>query len=60
MKRHYHRVKGYRRYPGRKGRPVYYMPMDAQEIKERRVLYGLIGTLAGMAGIVALWVVSMV
>jgi hypothetical protein len=60
MKRHYHRFKGYRRYPGRRGRPVYYVQMDAQEIEERRLLYGLIGALIAIVCAGLIWVVSMI
>ena len=59
MKRHYHRYKGYRRYPGRHGRPVYYMPMDQQEIRERHLLYGVIGGLVSALGGVVLWMVTL-
>ncbi len=60
MKRHYHRVRGYRRYPGPGGRPVYYMPMDEKEVRERHFLYGILGTLVGLIGILVLWVVNLI
>ena len=58
-KRHYHRFKGYRRYPGRRGRPVYYMPMDQSEIRELHMLYGLIGGLVSLLGGVVLWAITL-
>ena len=60
MKPHYHRFKGYRRYPGRGGRPVYYMPMSKEEVNERRLLFGLIGTFVTLIGSIILWGVSMI
>lgn len=57
MKRHYRRVRGYRRHPGPGGRPVYYMPMDEREVRERHVLYGVIGTVAVLICTIILWVV---
>ena len=57
MERHYRRVRGYRRNPGRGGRPVYYMPMDKREVRERRFLYGAIGTMAALVCTVIVWVV---
>lgn len=57
---HYRKLKGYRRYPGRDGRPVYFVSMSRQEVNERRVLFGVIGTLVALAGTVVFCVVSMV
>lgn len=57
---HYRRMRGYRRYPGRGGRPVYYLQMSDSEVRERRVLYGVIGILASMIGGAALWILSMI
>ena len=59
MKPHYRKQKGWRRYPGHGGRPVYYMAMSASEVKERRLLYALIGTIATLIGSGILWVVSL-
>ena len=59
MKPHYSKFKGYSRHNGQR-RPVYYMPMSTAEVKERRVLYGLIGTLVAMFGGVVLWTLSMI
>ena len=60
MKRHYHRYRGWSRCGMRRSRPVYYMPMGAQEIRERRVLYGLIGTVTMLMALVVLWAVGSV
>lgn len=57
---HYRRMRGYRRYLGRGGRPVYYLQMSDSEVRERRVLYGVIGILASMIGGAALWILSMI
>lgn len=56
---HYRRVRGYRRNPGIHGRPVYYMPRTEKEVRERRVLFGLIGGLVSMLGGVALWMATL-
>ena len=55
MRLHYHRCKGWRRGPGRYGRPVYYMPMSRREVNERRLLYSLITIIALMIGALAMW-----
>ena len=55
MRLHYHRCKGWRRGPGRRGRPVYYMPMSRREVNERRLLYSLITIMALMIGALAMW-----
>lgn len=61
MKPHYKKFKGARRYHRTfHDRPVYYIPMDEQEVRERRVLYGLTGTLVTMFGGVVLWILSMI
>ena len=57
MKRHYHRYRGWSRCGMRRSRPVYYMPMDEREVRERHVLYGVIGTVAVLICTVILWVV---
>ena len=58
--KHYHRCKGYRRHPGRGGRPVYFVPMSRAEVNERRLMYGLIGSLTAVIGGVALWMTAMI
>jgi len=59
MKPHYRRHKGWRRNPGPGGRPVYYMPMSREEVRERRLLYGLIGAFVTIVGSGILWVVTL-
>ena len=59
METRFARVKGYRR-PGLAGRPVYYIRMSREEIRERRLLAGLIGTVAVLLGACILWVVSLI
>lgn len=59
MKPHYHRYKGFRRYPGRGGRPVYLFPMSRAEFIERRIAAGLIGGLSTLLLAVILWAVMM-
>ncbi len=55
MKTHYRKFKGYKRHPGRR---VYLMPMTEAEVRERRLLYGLIGALGFIiCGIVTLGVI---
>lgn len=60
MKPHYTRHKGYRRYTGWHDRPVYYMLMSKAEVRERWVLYGVIGSLVAMFGGAVLWILSMI
>ena len=59
MKPHYRKLKGYRRNPGRGGRPMYYMRMSASEVWELRLLYLVIGTMTLLIGGAALWLLSM-
>ena len=58
MKPHYRKIKGYRRHPGRNGRPVYLMPMSRSEVREIRLLISLIGIVTMMVGAGILWAVS--
>jgi len=58
-RQHYHRFKGYRRYPGIHGRPVYYMPMSKAEVQELHLLYGVIGGLVTLLGGVVLWMATL-
>ena len=60
MKRHYHRCKGWRRGPGRHGRPVYYMPMCRREVCEQRLLASLIGITLLMVLALVLWIGGLV
>jgi len=59
MEPRYARVKGYRR-PGLAGRPVYYIRMSREEIRERRLLAGVIATMAVLLSACILWVVSLI
>lgn len=55
MRLHYHRCKGWRRSPGRYGRPVYYMSMCRREVNERRLLVSMILIVALMIGALVMW-----
>ena len=56
---HYRRERGYRRYPGIHGRPVYYVQMTPEEVAGRRMLCTLIGVAVALLGGVVLWIMSM-
>lgn len=56
---HYRKVKGFRRYPGRYGRPVYYVQMSREEVAGRRILWIVIGSAIMLLGGVVLWFLSM-
>lgn len=58
MKQHYRRYKGFRRFPGRGGRPVYYFPMDRAEVIERRLAGFVIGGFVTMLAAVITWMVT--
>ena len=56
---HYRRERGYRRYPGIHGRPVYYVQMTPEEVTGRRILWAVIGAMVGLLGGVALWIATL-
>lgn len=56
---HYRRERGYRRYPGIHGRPVYYVQMTPEEVTGRRILLAVIGAMVGLLGGVALWIATL-
>ena len=56
----YRKVKGYRRGPGRNGRPVYMVWMSRHEIRERRLLIHLACVLTIILGGAAVWLWSMI
>lgn len=56
---HYRRERGYRRYPGIHGRPVYYVQMSREEVAGRRILWIVIGSAIMLLGGVVLWFLSM-
>lgn len=56
---HYRRERGYRRYPGIHGRPVYYVQMTPEEVAGRRMLWTMIGVAVALLGGVVLWIMSM-
>ena len=60
MKTHYRKFKGYRRHPGRGGRPVYYVEMTPEEFARRRSLICFICAVAAALGGGVLWLMSMI
>lgn len=56
---HYRRERGYRRYPGIHGRPVYYVQMTPEEVTGCRILWAVIGAMVGLLGGVALWIATL-
>lgn len=56
---HYRRERGYRRYPGIHGRPVYYVQMTPEEVTGRRILWAVISAMVGLLGGVALWIATL-
>ena len=60
MKPHYRKFKGYRRHPGRRGRPVYRVQMSESEVNDLRLLRLLIGALVSVLCAGALWVVTLI
>lgn len=59
MKPHYRKFKGYRRHPGRRGRPVYMVRMTEGEVEDLKLLRLLIGAMVSVLCAGALWVVTM-